>query len=93
MINKQQKESRAEHYDHETGSCGEQNNCKSKETSISAAGAEAALKGSEIAAVETMAQKALVHKQFNSPLGLYSDNNIKETLNRELKTLSNGIVG
>lgn len=92
MINKQQKESRAEHYDHETGSCGEQNNCKSKETSTPAAVA-AALKGSEIAAVETMAQKALVHKQFNSPLGLYSDNNIKETLNRELKTLSNGIVG
>lgn len=92
MINKQQKESRAEHYDHETGSCGEQNNRKSKETSPPAAVA-AALKGSEIAAVETMAQKALVHKQFNSPLGLYSDNNIKETLNRELKTLSNGIVG
>lgn len=40
-----------------------------------------------------MAQKALVHKQFNSPLGLYSDNNIKETLNRELKTLSNGTMG
>lgn len=40
-----------------------------------------------------MAQKALVHKQFNSPLGLYSDNNISETLNRELKTLSNGTMG
>lgn len=40
-----------------------------------------------------MAQKALVHKQFNSPVGLYSDNNISETLNRELKALSNGTMG
>ncbi|KNC34361.1 hypothetical protein FF38_05937 [Lucilia cuprina] len=30
-------------------------------------------------------QRKLVHKQFNSPMGLYSQQNVKETLNRELK--------
>lgn len=93
MINKQQEEGRAEHYDHEIGSCGEQNNCNKKSEETSTPAVAPALEGSEIVPVETMAQKALVHKQFNSPLGLYSDNNIKETLNRELKTLSNGTVG
>lgn len=38
-------------------------------------------------------QRRIVHKQFNSPIGLYSDNNIKETLDRDLKVLSNGTVG
>ncbi|XP_037036406.1 AT-rich interactive domain-containing protein 1A isoform X1 [Bradysia coprophila] len=38
-------------------------------------------------------QRKLVHKQFNSPIGLYSDNNVKATLNRELKVLSNGTMG
>ncbi|KAH8342913.1 hypothetical protein KR059_001687 [Drosophila kikkawai] len=32
-----------------------------------------------------MAQRKLVHKQFNSPMGLYSQENVKATLNRELK--------
>lgn len=38
-------------------------------------------------------QRKLVHKQFNSPIGLYSDNNVKSTLNRELKAFSNGAMG
>lgn len=38
-------------------------------------------------------QKRIVHKQFNSPIGLYSENNIKQVLDRELKQLSNGSVG
>jgi hypothetical protein len=38
-------------------------------------------------------QRKLVHKQFNSPIALYSDVNIKDTLDRELKTLGNGVVG
>lgn len=38
-------------------------------------------------------QRRLVHKQFNSPIGLYSDRNVRETLDRELKVLSNGVVG
>uniref|UniRef100_A0A1B0CIH3 Zasp-like motif domain-containing protein n=1 Tax=Lutzomyia longipalpis TaxID=7200 RepID=A0A1B0CIH3_LUTLO len=40
-----------------------------------------------------MAHKTLVHKQFNSPIGLYSNRNVQETLDRELRTLSNGAVG
>ncbi|XP_004925229.1 extensin isoform X2 [Bombyx mandarina] len=35
----------------------------------------------------------IVHKQFNSPIGLYSQQNIKETLNKHLKNLDNGSVG
>lgn len=38
-------------------------------------------------------ERRLVHKQFNSPIGMYSDQNIKETLNRDLKSMSNGAVG
>lgn len=38
-------------------------------------------------------QRRIVHKQFNSPIALYSDTNIKATLNRELKSLGNGAVG
>ncbi|CAD7081898.1 unnamed protein product [Hermetia illucens] len=38
-------------------------------------------------------QRKLVHKQFNSPIGLYSDQNVKETLDRELRAFSNGNVG
>lgn len=38
-------------------------------------------------------QRKLVHKQFNSPLGLYSDSNVKQTLDRELKAFSNGAMG
>lgn len=38
-------------------------------------------------------QRRIVHKQFNSPIALYSDTNVKETLDRELKTLNNGAVG
>lgn len=41
----------------------------------------------------TTIQRKLVHKQFNSPIGLYSDNNVKATLDRELKVLSNGTMG
>lgn len=40
-----------------------------------------------------VAQRRIVHKQFNSPIGLYSNQNVKETLDRELKTLNNGAVG
>ncbi|KAI5632184.1 hypothetical protein NE865_15094 [Phthorimaea operculella] len=35
----------------------------------------------------------IVHKQFNSPIGLYSQNNIQETLNKHLQNLDNGSVG
>ncbi|CAK1546182.1 unnamed protein product [Leptosia nina] len=35
----------------------------------------------------------LVHKQFNSPMGLYSQQNIQETLNKHLHNLDNGGVG
>ncbi|XP_045447083.1 altered inheritance of mitochondria protein 3 isoform X4 [Melitaea cinxia] len=35
----------------------------------------------------------IVHKQFNSPIGLYSQQNIKETLNKHLQNLDNGTVG
>ncbi|XP_030028703.1 vegetative cell wall protein gp1 isoform X4 [Manduca sexta] len=35
----------------------------------------------------------IVHKQFNSPIGLYSQQNIQETLNKHLKNLDNGTVG
>ncbi|XP_052862789.1 uncharacterized protein LOC128269381 isoform X3 [Anopheles cruzii] len=38
-------------------------------------------------------QRRLVHKQFNSPINLYSQKNIQETLDRELKVLSNGAMG
>lgn len=38
-------------------------------------------------------QRKLVHKQFNSPIGLYSENNIKSTLNRDLNAFSNGSMG
>lgn len=38
-------------------------------------------------------QRKLVHKQFNSPIGLYSDNNVKATLDRDLKMMSNGTMG
>lgn len=38
-------------------------------------------------------QRRIVHKQFNSPIAMYSDTNVKETLNRELKVLSSGAVG
>ncbi|XP_048007586.1 early nodulin-75-like isoform X5 [Leguminivora glycinivorella] len=35
----------------------------------------------------------IVHKQFNSPIGLYSQRNIQETLNKHLSNLDNGGVG
>ncbi|XP_038223098.1 uncharacterized protein LOC119840516 isoform X9 [Zerene cesonia] len=35
----------------------------------------------------------IVHKQFNSPIGLYSQQNIQETLNKHLQNLDNGTVG
>ncbi|KAK5650941.1 hypothetical protein RI129_001970 [Pyrocoelia pectoralis] len=35
----------------------------------------------------------LVNKQFNSPINLYSENNIREVLGRESHMLSNGAVG
>lgn len=38
-------------------------------------------------------QAKLVHKQFNSPIGLYSDANVREVLDRDTKLLSNGAVG
>lgn len=38
-------------------------------------------------------QRKIVHKQFNSPIALYSDTNIKATLDRELRSLGNGVVG
>lgn len=38
-------------------------------------------------------QRKLVHKQFNSPIALYSDENVQDKLNKELKLLSNGAVG
>jgi len=38
-------------------------------------------------------QKRIVHKQFNSPIAMYSNNNIQQVLDRELKQLSNGTIG
>lgn len=38
-------------------------------------------------------QVKLVNKQFNSPINLYSDQNIKEVLNRETRLLTNGAMG
>ncbi|CAH0559581.1 unnamed protein product [Brassicogethes aeneus] len=38
-------------------------------------------------------QPRLVNKQFNSPIGLYSDQNVREVLDRETQILSNGAVG
>lgn len=38
-------------------------------------------------------QPKLVNKQFNSPIGLYSDQNVREVLERESQMLSNGAVG
>ncbi|VVC96737.1 ATP-dependent RNA helicase ddx46-like isoform X8 [Leptidea sinapis] len=35
----------------------------------------------------------IVHKQFNSPIGLYSRQNIQETLNKHIQNLDNGSVG
>lgn len=35
----------------------------------------------------------LVNKQFNSPIGLYSEQNIREVIQRESQVLSNGAVG
>ncbi|XP_052749372.1 LIM domain-binding protein 3 isoform X7 [Galleria mellonella] len=35
----------------------------------------------------------IVHKQFNSPIGLYSQQNIKETLSKHMQNLDNGTVG
>ncbi|KAF5286889.1 hypothetical protein FQA39_LY00422 [Lamprigera yunnana] len=35
----------------------------------------------------------LVNKQFNSPINLYSENNIRDVLDRETQMLSNGAVG
>lgn len=32
-------------------------------------------------------QPKLVHKQFNSPIGLYSEQNIKDTINREMQAV------
>lgn len=38
-------------------------------------------------------QPRLVNKQFNSPIGLYSQQNIDEVLQREQQLLANGAVG
>lgn len=38
-------------------------------------------------------QAKLVNKQFNSPIGLYSPQNIQEVIERESQILSNGAVG
>ncbi|KAK9884520.1 hypothetical protein WA026_007362 [Henosepilachna vigintioctopunctata] len=38
-------------------------------------------------------QPRLVNKQFNSPIGLYSQQNIQEVLHRDMQVLTNGGVG
>lgn len=38
-------------------------------------------------------QQRLVNKQFNSPIGLYSESNVREILDRESQMLANGAVG
>lgn len=35
----------------------------------------------------------LVNKQFNSPINLYSPQNVQETLDKQTKILANGAVG
>lgn len=39
------------------------------------------------------AQRRLVHKQFNSPINIYSQRNVQDVLDRELKQLANGTIG
>ncbi|KAL3277993.1 hypothetical protein HHI36_013335 [Cryptolaemus montrouzieri] len=38
-------------------------------------------------------QPKLVNKQFNTPIGLYSQQNIQEVLERDMQILTNGGVG
>lgn len=38
-------------------------------------------------------QPRLVNKQFNSPIGLYSQQNVQEVLDRDMQILTNGGVG
>ncbi|XP_063700515.1 putative mediator of RNA polymerase II transcription subunit 26 isoform X4 [Culicoides brevitarsis] len=38
-------------------------------------------------------QRRLVHKQFNSPLGLYSQTNVQHVLDQHIKELDNGTIG
>lgn len=38
-------------------------------------------------------QPKIVHKQFNSPINLYSDANVRDVLDRETQMLTNGAVG
>lgn len=38
-------------------------------------------------------QRRLVHKQFNSPLGLYSQTNVQHVLDQHIKQLDNGTIG
>lgn len=39
------------------------------------------------------AQPTLVHKQYNSPVNLYSERNIEETLNAHSQVLATGATG
>lgn len=41
----------------------------------------------------SQAQPALVHKQYNSPVNLYSERNIEETLNAHSQVLATGATG
>lgn len=40
-----------------------------------------------------MTQPRLVNKQFNTPIGLYSEQNVREVLQREQQILANGAIG
>jgi hypothetical protein len=37
--------------------------------------------------------KAIVNKQYNSPVGLYSEENIAETLSAQAEVLAGGVLG
>ena len=38
-------------------------------------------------------QQRLMNKQFNSPIGLYSEENIAETLSSQAEVLAQGVLG
>jgi hypothetical protein len=44
-------------------------------------------------AVATKKKVTFVHNQYNSPLNLYSDDEVAQTLRRHASLLSNGAVG
>lgn len=42
---------------------------------------------------DVSAVKAIVNKQYNSPVGIYSDESIAETLSAQAEVLAGGVLG